>query len=367
MKRLSCLLSILLCSVCLSHFFAQDIYKTDMDYLLHKAKGHRQGIVVLDGNVVKLKIYNSTSFNAPNGKSYYRWWDGEREMLMSEHDPILLANDGFEPLTYGYRFDEEKMLVYNFQTEEEVVAYDFTLQSGELFTTPDGISWKVVGRRIEEFESTFDYQTDYQNEHLVLKLQSVDGTMTDEWVQYIGSLHHPIQTWGQKNITLARTAFFNFGEHDDKLLCFDFAEDPLYGQCVNANPDPYASTEINRNYFIMADEDKLNITISYYTWFTRHYCYTYRNGNTFDIHSIELGPYRDSGDSGTPSFGLTLSGAPSYDNYTIVYDGKILRTSIEMPWQEEKKHPAFDLSGRRLTIPSTKGIYIRDGRKVVWK
>ena len=363
MKRLFIYLFIVLFPACSSQLFASYEYQEDMDSLLHKVEGHRQGVVVLNEEGVKMKIYMSTSFEAPNGKSYYRWWDGGRNIVMFEHDPARLSDNGFVPLPYGYRFDDEKMYLYNFLTDKEAVAYDFTLQPGEQFTTPDGISWEVVGRRTEIFESMFEYQTDYKNEHVVLSLQSLDGTKTDEWVQHIGSLQYPIQIWDRTDIKLARTAFFNFGESGDKLVYFDFAEDPLYGQIIYVDPDPYAMSDIYRDYTVTAGNKSLNIAINYYIWFTREYCYTYRDGSTFDIHSIELGPYRDGGEDETPSFGLTFPGAPSYDHYNIVYNGEVLTSSSIGALQEPGKNcPAFDLSGRRLSARPTKGLYIEDGK-----
>lgn len=181
---------------------ASEEYKENMDSLLHKVTGHRQGIVVVNENGVTLNVHTSCYFKAPNGTFYYRWWNSEVRFDIPNgiYEPI---DDDFcnprdrKPLDWGYRFDDEKMYVYNFKTEEESVAYDFMLQPSEQFTTPDGICWEVVSRRTEVFESQFDYQTDYKNEHIVLDVQFLDGTMTDEWVQYIGSLHYPIIGEGQ--------------------------------------------------------------------------------------------------------------------------------------------------------------------------
>ena len=345
-----------------SQLYAGEEYRENMDSLLHQVKEHRQGVVIFDEEGVKLKVYLSFDDIASNGKHYYRWWTGN--FLHSFFPEDLSPYNDVEALPYGYRFDDEKMYVYNYLTEEESLAYDFTLQPGEQFTTPNGICWKVVGRRTEVFESAYDHYPDYRNEHVVLSLQSLDGTMTDEWVQYIGSLHYPIQTWGRKDVKLSRTAFFNFGACDDKLVYFDFAEDPLYGQYVDVEPGPYAHTELTRDYSVIVGKDSLNIAINYYTWFTRHYCYTYRNGNTLDIKSVELGPYLDGG-TGSPSFGLTFSGAPSYDNYTIVYNGEMLHTSIGMPQETKAINPFYDLSGRPLSTPPAKGVFIQDGQKVM--
>lgn len=367
MKRLLFCISLILCPACWSLLSAGEEYNEDMDSLLHKVEGHRQGIVLVDNEGFKLKIYVSCYFTASNGIKYYRWWEGN--LLYGIHDWDYLSNAAtVSPLSYGYRHDGERMYVYNFLTEQEQVAYDFALQPGEQFTTPDGVCWEVVGRRSELFESIFDRNLtsgrtdiDFRNELVVLSLQSLDGTLTDEWVQYIGSMHYPIQTWGRTDIECARTAFYNFGDQDDKLVYFNFAEDPLYGQYVDVDPDPYAHTELTRNYSIDAGEVSLDIAINYYTWFTRHYCYTYRIGNTFDIHSCELGPYLDGGDA-TPSFGLTFPGAPSFDSYNIIYNGTMLPASIDTPQDTSTPPPAFDLSGRRLAVPPARGAYIEDGK-----
>ncbi|MBQ9285355.1 MAG: hypothetical protein IJ209_03595 [Bacteroidaceae bacterium] len=368
MKRVYLLLFIVMLSAISTRLSASEEYHEDMDSLLHKVEGHRQGVILVDESGAGMKIYVSTSFRAPNGKSYYRWWDGGRmPILYSVHDPEALKKNGLSPLPYGYLCEGDKIYAYNFLTDEEFVAYDFSLQPGEQFTTHDGIRWEVVGRRTEEFESMFEEITDYKNEHVVLSLKSIDGTKTDEWVQYIGSLHYPMQLWGRTDVSLVRTAFYNLGDLDDKLVCFSFNEDPIYGQLIDVAPGPNANTEISRGYNITAGNDSLYVNINYYTWFTRHYCYTYRKGDIFYIHSIELGPYRDGGESYVPSFGLTFTGAPSPDIPKIVYNGEELPASLLHLQESNKNSSTFDLSGRRLAAPPARGVFIMDGNKVVVK
>ena len=368
MKRFYLCLSVILCSVCWSMLSASEVYQENMDSLLHKVTGHRQGIVVLDEGGVKLNVHTSCYFKAPNGVYYYRWWNGEVRFRTPNgiYEPV---DDDFcnpkdrEPLDYGYRFEDGKMYVYNFKTEKEAVAYDFTLQPGEQFTTPDGVCWEVVNRKTEVFESDFEGQTDYRNEHVVLSVRSSDGKMTDEWVENIGPIRFPIQNWGRTDIISSHTAFFNFGDQKDKLVYFPFAEDPIYGQYVNVEPSPDANEYGARNFMVSAGENSLNVSINCYTWFTRHYCYTYRNDKTFDIHSFELGPKRDGG-AGSPSFGLTFPDAPSFDNYNVTYNGETLTTAIGAPQEPSNIKFPYDLNGRRTDKP-TKGIYIQNGRKVV--
>ena len=371
MKHLSLWLFATMCLACWNQLSASEEYKENMDSLLHKVAGHRQGIVVQDEDGVKLNIHTSCYFKAPNDKYYYRWWNSEVRFSYPNGNIYEPVDDDFfnpkdrEPLDFGYRFDDNKMYVYNFKTEEESVAYDFTLQTGEKFTTPDGICWEVVNHRTEVFESLFDGMTDYKNEHVVLSVQSLDGTMTDEWVQYIGALHHPIQNWGRTDIKQSHTAFYNFSSEDGKLVYFNFAEDPIYGQYVAVDPSPDANLPeyCAKDYTVTAGDDSLKVSINCYTWFTRHYCYTYRDGNTFDIHSLELGPKQDGGD-GSPSFGLTFPWASSFDNFNVIYNGETLPASTDMPKATNKTHQNFDLSGRHITQP-TKGVYIQQGRKVV--
>ena len=362
MKRLLFCLSFILFPVSWNLLSAGEDYHENIDSLLHKVEGHRQGFVILDNEGIKMKAYESYRTKASNDKYYYRWFDGYIDFHTFE--PFYYNP---KPLPYGYRHEGEKMYVYNFLTEEESVAYDFALQPGEHFTTPDGVCWEVVDRRKMSFKSELDvdfHQFDFNDELVVLSLKSVDGTLTDEWVQYIGSIHYPIQTMESSDIKCVRTAFFNLGDMDDKLVYFNFAEDPLYGQYVEVLPDSYANTELTRNYSIAVGNESLNIAINYYTWFTRHYCYTYRSGNTFDLHSFELGPYLDDGDA-TPSFGLTFPGAPSFESYNVIYNGEQLSSSIKASRTEDdamlQDGQSFDLTGRRLTTRPMKGLYIQGG------
>ena len=375
MKRLYLWLLVIMCSASWRPLLAGDESGEDMDSLLHKVVGHRQGILILDEEGVRINFYASSQFKGSNDINYYRWWDlGPEHLVIGYHDNYPTIDNWaqtFELLDIGYRYEHGKMYVYNFKTGEESVAYDFTLQPGEQFTTPDGVCWKVVDRRTEVLASTFDYHRDYKNEHVVLDMQSLDGTMKDEWVEYIGSLHYPMQNWGRTDILRSRTMFFNFSNDAMKLVYFNFAEDPIYGQYVIMDPSPDANTNLTRDYCITVDNDKVNIAINYYTFFTRHYCYTYRDGNTFDIRSFELGPMRDGDSAGSPSFDITLPYIPSSEDFVIMYDGEVLTSSIKSPLLtspngEENGMDCnlFDLSGRRLAAPPARGLYIEDGKVV---
>lgn len=167
--------------------------------------------------------------------------------------------------------------------------------------------------------------------------------------------------WGRTDIKRSHTVFFNFGDQEDKLVYFTCSEDPIYGQYVDVDPSP---CDLSHEYDISANEDALKVSVNCYNWFTRHYCYTYRVGNTFDIHSFELGPKRDGG-TGYPSFGLTLTSAPSFENYIVIYNGTCLTTSVDTLHESGKSYSTFDLSGCHLATPPTKGIYIRDGKKII--
>ena len=358
MKRLLMLLVIAMCGVSCSKLYALNETGENMDSLLHKVTGHRQGIVFLDDDGIKLDVYTSSSCQAPNGMYYYRWSGGDR-IFYGKGWPYYTHTE--TPLAYGYRHADDKIYVYNFETDTESIAYDFTLQPGDEWTTPDGISWKVVGRRTELFESKFDYVLDYRNEHTVLSVQSADGEMTDEWVEYIGAIYHPLQAWGWSDVKYVHTAFFNFDESGGLLVCFPFSEDPVYGHYVDVAPDPDAHETITRDFEITAGSDSLTVTLSHYPWFTRDYCYTYRDGDTFYINSFEIGPVRDGNDP-PKSFGLSFPASISVNNPAIFLNGEQLTTSIQAPEAPSAYTPAFDLTGRRLAAPPRRGLYIEDGR-----
>lgn len=60
-------------------------------------------------------------------------------------------------------------------------------------------------------------------------------------------------------------------------------------------------------------------------------------------------------------------------NANIVYNGELLPASIETPRETNSVCPTYDLSGRRVSVSSAssvssvlpKGVYIKDGKKVV--
>jgi hypothetical protein len=63
---------------------------------------------------------------AENGIVYHRIYDDSYRIRGEAYNPVRLQ--------YGYRWSDKKMFVYDFEKQEETLAFDFNLSEGNHFT-----------------------------------------------------------------------------------------------------------------------------------------------------------------------------------------------------------------------------------------
>ena len=51
----------------------------------------------------------------------------------------------------------------------------------------------------------------------------------------------------------------------------------------------------------------------------------------------------------------------------ILYENKELLADVATPVAAEEDSAIYDILGRRVTVPVAGNIYIRDGKKILWK
>ena len=71
--------------------------------------------------------YHSAQETAENGIVYNRIFDDSYRIRGEAYNPVKLQ--------YGYRWTDKKMFVYDFEKQEETLAFDFNLSEGDHFTT----------------------------------------------------------------------------------------------------------------------------------------------------------------------------------------------------------------------------------------
>ena len=70
--------------------------------------------------------YHSAQETAENGIVYNRIFDDSYRIRGEAYNPVKLQ--------YGYRWTNKKMFVYDFEKQEETLAFDFNLSEGDHFT-----------------------------------------------------------------------------------------------------------------------------------------------------------------------------------------------------------------------------------------
>lgn len=75
--------------------------------------------------------YHCQIETAANGIEYHRIYDYSYLFKPEPYNPIKLQ--------YGYRMADRKIFIYDFDTNEERQAFDFTLSPGDRFTTYNGM------------------------------------------------------------------------------------------------------------------------------------------------------------------------------------------------------------------------------------
>jgi len=313
-----------------------------------------------------MELWLNDEYNAPNGYTYF-------------YDNSCFTNRDFDEFQkYGFRIADKKIYVYDIEKEKEHVAYDYNIQPGESFTTMDGREWLVVDKQDTIFEVFYDDVKLFSDKFVKIKVcLASDRSVTDEWLENLGSLHYGIFNLHGDDIECSHVkyviGFFKDDEENGNNLAyatFDFAEDPIYGGyygwvadaeyipekgLVEGSTECKAEFRDGRLYveFIINNDYNKNV---YYT--------AYRNGNELKILYDVLPPDVD-GDIVRTNIKLTFDGLPTGDlNLNIFgYDVGNVTSISSIKAQDEKRGGAiYDLTGRRVKSPE-KGIYIQDGKK----
>ena len=98
-------------------------------------------IVSLESNqdTPKVAEYHSLPRKGANGIEYMRIYDDSYRFRHEVYNPVETP--------YGYRMADHRIYVYDYDQNEERVAFDFTLNAGDTFTTYNGMEWVVEEAR----------------------------------------------------------------------------------------------------------------------------------------------------------------------------------------------------------------------------
>lgn len=306
-----------------------------------------------------VKLYYGMSEKAADGTEYLRIYDKS-----------IRVEDGTYPgvkLRYGYRTADRQIYVYDFETEKETLAFDFSLSPGDCFTTFNGVEWKVESARDTLMNITWRNLGPSVKKRL-LTVKSADGKHTDQWLEDFGSFTNHLMIGGLEHLKCGQALWMDYDDSGD-VFAREISADPFYAHdsgwldaaAAGDEPDEFFKCEYKDGAVVFEDVR--------WAWEHRGYsCYWREGDDIYRIYSDELIPHIDGGDKALRSDVATFAGvpAPVSGAYTIHVNGNTYTTGIGgVGMTSQPAGHCYDLSGRRLKSQPENGTYIKDGKKTV--
>lgn len=301
-------------------------------------------------------IFHGMAEKAENGKEYLRIFD----------DSYLFRNAPYEQfkLPYGYRMADKKIYIFDFDAKKETVAFDFTLSVGDHFTTYNGMQWEVESVKDTLVNVSFCGLGESKTKKL-LDVRTLDGTMTDQWLEDFGSLTNHFMIRSVDKLLFSHTLWmgYNYGEYLARDICADpfYSHDSgwLAARCDGGEEDASAKCYLENGNVVFENVQ--------WAWEYRDYSCFYRKGDDiYHLYEWEMSPYVDDGDLALRKDAFTFNGipAPASGAYTLHVDGDTYSTGIRRAVVSPKHtQHIYDVQGRQLPAKPKKGLYIMDGVK----
>ena len=304
--------------------------------------------------------YRCSTETGTNGKDYQRIYDWGFRIRNEYYNPIQLP--------YGYRMSDRCIFIYDFEKNEERLAFDFTLSVDDHITTYNGIEWEVDEAKDSLVNTSYQGKGESTIKRL-LKVHSIDGRYTDQWLEDFGSMTNHFMILPIEKSAQIWTLWMEYDE--GHYLVREISSDPLF---TYDSGTPERGTD--------SDEGELTITCKYndgnllieyagYHSPNRQFTCFYRVADDFYSAFVwELNPATSLAYVVWHQYTALFEGlpVPQSGNYIVHLNKKdrpLDITSAPIVHRTFAPRTYYDLSGRRLATPPTHGIYILNGKKVV--
>ena len=332
---------------------------------LHAEVYHRWAMAVLErgSETPTLLQFHSDVETAENGIKYYRIIDDSSIFHYGEpYNPVKLQ--------YGYRWTDKQLYIYDFDSQQETLAFDFSLSPGDHFMTFNGIEWTIEAATDTLVNISYLGEGEPVSKRL-LTVKTSDGLLTDQWLEDFGSFTDIFMMNDLENIVCSQSLWmeYAYGEY----LAREIYADPLYAHDTGWLDAVYDDSENENNYTHCYIEDGNvifeNILLCYEH---RDFSLYYRDGDDiYHVYTWEFEPHIDGGDLALRRDVVTFMGlpTPASGKYTIhIGDNEYTTSSvIEIVTNTQPEDHYYDLQGRRLDSKPTHGFYIRNGKKIYAK
>ncbi len=303
--------------------------------------------------------YHSRFETAANGIEYHRIYD----------DSYLFTHEPYNPikLQYGYRMADRKIFIYDFDTNEERLAFDFTLSPGDRFTTYNGMEWNVDDAKDTLVNISFCGKGDCVSKRL-LKVSTVDGKQTDQWLEDFGSFTNHFMIKSMADIKYSQTLWMEYASGE--YLAREINADPLFGHDSGWMDGHYKPGEQADEYARCTyDNGRVVFENVQWWWAHREYtCYYRVDDDIYRVYAEEMAPYVDGGEEELRQDIVSFAGlpVPQSGKYTIhigndEYTSGINQVNAPVPTE----NTMYDLQGRKLMSKPAKGLYIQQRKKIL--
>lgn len=293
---------------------------------------------------------------AENGKEYFRVRD------ITGHHPTNLQYG------YNYRWADKQIVIYDFDTQKETIAFDFNLAPGDRFTTFNGMEWVVETVKDTVVNISFCGLGESVTKRL-FTVRTTDGKQSDQWLEDFGSFTNLLMIDRLDNVRYSHTLWLEY--YYGKNLAREINADPFFAHDSGWIDRAYESDskeEYSKCYF---ENGQVVFQSIAWRWPHREYTCFYRDGDDiYRLYSCELSPHVDGGTYAYRKDVITFQGlpAPASGCYNIHIGGDNYTTGISHTGTPVQAKGAFyNLQGQRLWQKPKKGMFIKDGRKILIK
>ena len=294
-----------------------------------------------------------------NGIEYLRIYDKSHLMHQEYRDPVKQQ--------YGYRMSDKQIFIYDFEKDEERLAFDFTLSAGDHFSTYNGMEWEVDAAMDTLVNISYEGKGESCAKRL-LKVHSVDGRYSDQWLEDFGSFANHFMILPMIESGHMQTLWMEY-EYGYNLVR-EFSSDPFYTH-DSGWPDKNAHGPESHN--ITYNDGTLRVEdIGKYSP-NRAYSLFYRVGDgLYCVYVWIVSPGTGA------AYVVWHHDIAYYYNLPEPQSGKYTIYSMDerpagiinpaiVSGNNQTESSIYDLQGRRLTSKPKEGIYILQGQKVFMK
>lgn len=281
----------------------------------------------------------------------------------------------FENQQYGYRMADKKIYIYDFEKQQETLAFDFNLSVGDHFTTFNGLEWEVEAVKdtlVKILAPLAGCEATVLPRRL-LTVRTLDGRYSDQWMESFGSFTNHFMILSMENVKFAHTLWVKVYGYD-YYISREINADPIYSHDTG-RMEPDGNYEEEEPVMKCSFENGQVTFEDFQQGFEcRYYFCFYRNGSDiYEIYGEEFEPHVDGGDYAWRRDVITFKDlpAPASGSYTIhignnTYTTNSTTTGIVNVGTSSSGHTGdlYDLQGRKLKSEPANSIYIKDGRKV---